>query len=68
MNSSGPGHLDSTNSIEEKDKIIDITGLQNMARSLSAQHSGEFCSPWNVLVAIKIACRETDLALKFEEK
>ncbi|OQU78585.1 hypothetical protein SORBI_3008G004900 [Sorghum bicolor] len=36
---SHPGHLDSANSIEEKDKINDITGLQNLARSLSAQHS-----------------------------
>lgn len=32
------GHLDSANSIEEKDKIIEITGLQNLAKSLSAQH------------------------------
>ncbi|CAD6255211.1 unnamed protein product [Miscanthus lutarioriparius] len=36
---SHPGHLDSANSIEEKDKINDITGLQNLAKSLSAQHS-----------------------------
>ncbi|PWZ07779.1 hypothetical protein Zm00014a_015181 [Zea mays] len=35
---SHPGHLDSANSIEEKDKIIEITGLQNLAKSLSAQH------------------------------
>uniref|UniRef100_A0A804LP88 Uncharacterized protein n=1 Tax=Zea mays TaxID=4577 RepID=A0A804LP88_MAIZE len=34
------GHLDSANSIEEKDKIIEITGLQNLAKSLSAQHCG----------------------------
>jgi len=32
--------------IEEKDKINDITGLQNLAKSLSAQHSGEFSMPW----------------------
>lgn len=34
-----PGHLDSANSIDDKDRINDITGLQKMARSLSAQHS-----------------------------
>ncbi|WVZ54961.1 hypothetical protein U9M48_005686 [Paspalum notatum var. saurae] len=39
INSSHPGHLDSTNSIEEEDKINNITGLQKMAKSLSAQHS-----------------------------
>ncbi|AQK81607.1 F10K1.23 [Zea mays] len=33
-----PRHLDSANSIEEKDKIIEITGLQNLAKSLSTQH------------------------------
>ncbi|CAD6269154.1 unnamed protein product [Miscanthus lutarioriparius] len=36
---SHPAHLDSAKSIEEKDKINDITGLQNLAKSLSAQHS-----------------------------
>ncbi|XP_066354310.1 protein DOUBLE-STRAND BREAK FORMATION-like [Miscanthus floridulus] len=36
---SHPGHLVSANPIEEKDKINDITGLQNLAKSLSAQHS-----------------------------
>ncbi|CAL4904647.1 unnamed protein product [Urochloa decumbens] len=35
---SHPGQLDSTNSID-KDKIDDIIGLQNLAKSLSAQHS-----------------------------
>ncbi|CAL4995989.1 unnamed protein product [Urochloa decumbens] len=35
---SHPGQLDSTNSID-KDKIEDIIGLQNLAKSLSAQHS-----------------------------
>ncbi|CAO2140569.1 unnamed protein product [Urochloa humidicola] len=35
---SHPGQLDSTNSID-KDKINDIIGLQNLAKSLSAQHS-----------------------------
>ncbi|KAF8706322.1 hypothetical protein HU200_030582 [Digitaria exilis] len=35
---SQPGQLDSTNSIE-KDRINDIIGLQNLAKSLSAQHS-----------------------------
>ncbi|CAN6344160.1 unnamed protein product [Urochloa humidicola] len=33
-----PGQLESTNSID-KDKINDIIGLQNLAKSLSAQHS-----------------------------
>ncbi|XP_062197926.1 protein DOUBLE-STRAND BREAK FORMATION-like [Phragmites australis] len=32
-------HLDSANSIQEKDRINNITGLQNLAKSLSAQHS-----------------------------
>ncbi|KAL6653418.1 hypothetical protein ACP70R_008996 [Stipagrostis hirtigluma subsp. patula] len=36
---SHPGHLDSTISIEEKDNTNYITGLQNLAKSLSAQHS-----------------------------
>ncbi|CAM0152163.1 unnamed protein product [Urochloa decumbens] len=35
---SHPGQLDSTNSID-KDKIDDVIGLQNLAKSLSAQHS-----------------------------
>ncbi|CAO2145313.1 unnamed protein product [Urochloa humidicola] len=35
---SHPGQLGSTNSID-KDKINDIIGLQNLAKSLSAQHS-----------------------------
>ncbi|RCV36908.1 hypothetical protein SETIT_8G019300v2 [Setaria italica] len=35
---SHPGQLGSTNSIE-KDEINDIIGLQNLAKSLSAQHS-----------------------------
>ncbi|PVH33428.1 hypothetical protein PAHAL_8G002800 [Panicum hallii] len=35
---SHPRQLDSTNSIE-KDKINDITGLRNLAKSLSAKHS-----------------------------
>ncbi|KAL6642108.1 hypothetical protein ACP70R_020289 [Stipagrostis hirtigluma subsp. patula] len=34
-----PRHLDSTNSIEENDNINDIRGLQNLAKSLSAQRS-----------------------------
>uniref|UniRef100_A0A0D3HH83 Uncharacterized protein n=1 Tax=Oryza barthii TaxID=65489 RepID=A0A0D3HH83_9ORYZ len=36
---SHPGYLDSTNSILKKDKINDISGLQNLAKSLSARHS-----------------------------
>ncbi|KAK3135948.1 hypothetical protein QOZ80_5BG0425680 [Eleusine coracana subsp. coracana] len=38
IHSSNPGRLDSTNSIKEKDKINDITGLQNLSKSLSGQH------------------------------
>ncbi|CAM0950505.1 unnamed protein product [Alopecurus aequalis] len=34
-----PSHLESTNSVLKKDKINDIRGLQNLAKSLSAQHS-----------------------------
>ncbi|TVU27477.1 hypothetical protein EJB05_30091, partial [Eragrostis curvula] len=33
------GLLESTNSVVEKDKINDIAGLQNLAKSLSSQHS-----------------------------
>ncbi|TVU27523.1 hypothetical protein EJB05_30140, partial [Eragrostis curvula] len=33
------GHLESTNSVVEKDKINDITELQNLSKSLSSQHS-----------------------------
>ncbi|KAJ1273699.1 hypothetical protein BS78_05G004800 [Paspalum vaginatum] len=41
IHSSHPGHLNSANSIEEgeEEKIKNITGLQKMAKSLSAQHS-----------------------------
>ncbi|KAL6630619.1 hypothetical protein ACP70R_028470 [Stipagrostis hirtigluma subsp. patula] len=39
LHPSHPGHLDSTSSVEEKDNTNDITGLQNLAKSLSAQHS-----------------------------
>uniref|UniRef100_A0ACD5Y4E9 Uncharacterized protein n=1 Tax=Avena sativa TaxID=4498 RepID=A0ACD5Y4E9_AVESA len=34
-----PSHLKSTNSILKRDKINDIRGLQNLAKSLSAQRS-----------------------------
>ena len=39
---SHPRQFDSTYSID-KDMINDITGLQTLAESLSAKHSGEFC-------------------------
>ena len=58
------GHLDSANSIEEKDKIIEITGLQNLAKSLSAQHCGKF----SVLWIAQIAGRETEFALTSQVK
>uniref|UniRef100_I1R3A8 Uncharacterized protein n=1 Tax=Oryza glaberrima TaxID=4538 RepID=I1R3A8_ORYGL len=45
-----PGYLDSTNSILKKDKINDISGLQNLAKSLSALRSGEHFRAMGILI------------------
>uniref|UniRef100_A0A453HPL0 Uncharacterized protein n=1 Tax=Aegilops tauschii subsp. strangulata TaxID=200361 RepID=A0A453HPL0_AEGTS len=39
-----PSHLDSTNSTLKKNKVNDIRGLQNLAKSLSAQGSVSWSS------------------------
>nr|ABA95616.1 hypothetical protein LOC_Os12g01540 [Oryza sativa Japonica Group] len=45
-----PEYLDSTNSILKKDKINDISGLQNLAKSLSALRSGEHFRAMGILI------------------
>ncbi|KAE8809876.1 hypothetical protein D1007_13468 [Hordeum vulgare] len=42
-----PSHLNATNATLKKNKVNDIRGLQTLAKSLSAQRSGQFCNAMN---------------------
>ncbi|GJN13990.1 hypothetical protein PR202_gb00758 [Eleusine coracana subsp. coracana] len=62
IHSSNPGRLDSTNSIKEKDKINDITGLQNLSKSLSGQHPEHIFFKYHSKISTSVATVDTQAA------